>query len=221
MNYIIREFEMLGKWIWITQWFKFVIIGMFNILFLLVLYKFNANCISLIVLIYTVILFIRSLFQSINPLYAFWNIWEKIQKLTPEIEKESKLIQSEFEKNQNFSILHAGFEKLSTTFSRIVELILKLERLEKKANKGNLFDSVKYINSLRMDIMLPPVELKSFLEKQREQLIESQQELTRVRVGWDAGLEENSELSSKRGEELLGELDENIRKLEEMIGKMW
>lgn len=82
----------------------------------------------------------------------------------------------------NFSILHSGFEELSVIFSRIVELVLKLEKIEKRANKGNLFDSVKYIDSLRTDIMTPLIELKVFLEKQRGVLLESQQELGRVMV---------------------------------------
>ena len=144
----------------------------------------------------------------------------KIQKLTPEIERESKLIQSEFQKDQNFAILHSGFEKLSNTFSKIVELVLKLERVEKKANKGNLFDSEKYIGSLRTDIVTPLMELTKFLEGQREELLASQEELSKVMVGESSELSGNRELATKRGEEILSELDGNIGKLEEMIGKM-
>ena len=144
----------------------------------------------------------------------------KIQKLTPEIESQSKIIQTEFQKNQNFGVLHSGFEKLAVTFSRIGELVLKLEKVEKKANKGNLFDSEKYIGSLRTDIVTPLVELKSFLEKQREELLESQRELSKVMVGESSELSGNRELATKRGEEILRELDGNIEKLEEMIGKM-
>jgi hypothetical protein len=113
------------------------------------------------------------------------------------------VIQLEFEKDQNFSVLHSGFEKLSLTFSKIVELVLKLERVEKKANKGNLFDSVKYIGSLRTDIITPLVELKRFLESQKEELLQSQKELTRVMVGESAELTGNRELATKRGEEFL------------------
>ncbi len=59
----------------------------------------------------------------------------KIQELTPEIEKQSQMIQTGFEKEQNFAVLHSGFEKLSSTFSRIVELVVKLEKIEARANK--------------------------------------------------------------------------------------
>ena len=66
-----------------------------------------------------------------------------IQEQTPEIEQESKLIQLEFQKEKNLAVLHSGFNSLSHTFSQIVELVLKLEKVEKRANKGNIFDSVK------------------------------------------------------------------------------
>jgi hypothetical protein len=154
-----------------------------------------------------------------NALYAFGNLGEKIQSLTPQIESESKLVQSEFEKDMNFGVLHSGFEKLSATFSQIVSLVLKLENTEKKTNKWNLFDSTKYINSLRSDIITPLTSLKTFLEKQKQQLQTSQQELTRVRVWWSDELW-NMELSSKRSESLLNELEKNIISLDEMIGKM-
>ncbi|MBP9779724.1 hypothetical protein KBD33_03835, partial [Candidatus Gracilibacteria bacterium] len=81
------------------------------------------------------------MYRIFNPLYAFGNLGEKIQAVTPQIEQQSKEIQQNFEKDMNFSILHSGFEKLSSTFSQIVSLVLKLEHIEKKANKGNLFDS--------------------------------------------------------------------------------
>ena len=68
--------------------------------------------------------------------------------------------------------------------------------------------------------MTPLVELKSFLEKQREELLTSQKELSKVMVGESSELSGNRELATKRGEEILSELDGNIGKLEEMIGKM-
>ncbi|MDD2693941.1 MAG: hypothetical protein PHY14_03335 [Candidatus Gracilibacteria bacterium] len=173
-------------------------------------------------LIFVVLLtfIVQIVIQYSHPLYAFGNIGEKIQKLTPEIESQSKLIQLEFQKDQNFSVLHSGFEKLSETFSRIGELVLKLEGIEKKANKGNLFDSEKYIGSLRTDIVTPLVELKKFLESQREELLQSQKELSKVIVGESSEFSGNRDLATKRGEEILRELDGNISKLGEMIGKI-
>lgn len=168
---------------------------------------------------------IRNLFQSFNPLYAFGNLWEKIQKLTPIIEAKSKEIQKNFEQDMNFSVLSDWFDSLSSTFSQIVSLVIKLEHVEKRANKWNLFDSEKYINSLRSDIVEPLKSLKVFLEKQREELLHSQKELQRVRV-WGSDPEINSgwqghrELSSKRSDLLLSELTENIEKVDRMIAKM-
>lgn len=163
--------------------------------------------------------FLRQLVEHFHPLYTFWNLWEKIQKLTPQIASQSELIQREFEKDMNFSVLHAGFEKLSSIFSQIISLVLKLEQVEKRANKWNLFDSTKYINSLRSDIITPLTSLRKFLESQKQELLTSQKELTRVRVWWSEETG-NIDLASKRSESLLQELDENIEKLDEMIGKM-
>ena len=161
----------------------------------------------------------RQLVEHFHPLYAFGNLGEKIQKLTPQIEEQSQKIQSEFQSDMNFSVLSNWFDSLSATFSEIVSLVIKLEKVEARANKWNLFDSEKYINSLRSDIIIPLTSLKTFLEKQKIELLESQKELTRVRV-WGDESTGNIELQSKRSESLIAELTENIEKLDVMIGKM-
>ncbi len=161
----------------------------------------------------------RQLVEHLHPLYAFWNLGEKIQKLTPDIESQSQIIQNEFKKDINFVTLHSGFEELSNTFNTIIALVLKLERIEARANKWNLFDSEKYINSLRTDITEPLTSLKEFLMKQRQELIESQRELSRVRIWWSEG-SGNRDLTSKRDESIIAELDTNIGALETMIQKM-
>jgi hypothetical protein len=53
----------------------------------------------------------------------------------------------------NYKVLSDGFDGLASTFSQIVSLVIRLEKTEQKANKGNLFDSEKYISSLRSDIV--------------------------------------------------------------------
>jgi len=78
---------------------------------------------------------LRQLVEHFHPLYAFGNLGEKIQSLTPQIEEQSKKIQSEFKQNMNFSVLSDGFDSLSDTFSRIIALVLKLEKIEARANK--------------------------------------------------------------------------------------
>lgn len=218
-----------GKW---ERLIFYYIVPLF-IFFLLPLSLYTNNQFEIIILwlmliwIYTWIFLIffvsllvsQKIYQSFHPLYTFGNLWEKIQNLTPQIEEQSKKIQSEFQSDMNFSVLRDGFDSLSTTFSEIVSLVIKLEKVEARANKWNLFDSEKYINSLRSDIITPLWSLREFLENQKNTLLESRKELMQVRV-WRSESTGNIELQSKRSESLIQELTENIEKLDVMIGKI-
>lgn len=195
--YTNNQFEIISLWlklIWIYAW-------------IFLIFSFS-------------LLVSQKIYQYFHPLYAFSNIWEKIQKLTPQIKEQSKKIQSEFQSDMNFSVLSDGFDSLSATFSKIVSLVIKLEKVEARANKWNLFDSEKYINSLRSDIVEPLRSLREFLEIQKNKLFESRKELIQVRV-WGSKEETwNIELQYKRSESLIVELTENIEKLDVMIKKM-
>lgn len=177
--------------------------------------------VSIVTIIGTVLMSLigKYLFKNFHPLYAFGNLWEKIQSLTPRISEQSKQIESEFRWDMDFRVLSKSFDSLASTFSDIVSLVIKLEKVEHKANKWDLFDSKKYIDSLRTDIRNPLSELKKFLEKKRKELQVSQEELMRVlvSVGWGW---ENRELQSVRATELMKELDENIGKLDMMLEKL-
>jgi predicted nucleic acid-binding Zn-ribbon protein len=166
--------------------------------------------------------FLRQLVEHFHPLYAFGNLGSRIQSLTPRISETSEKIEKEFSTDMNFRTLSHSFDTLSKDFSEISSYVLKLEQIEKKANKWNLFDSEKYIGSLREDIVKPLTTLRSFLEKKKTELEASEQEMkkVRIRVGWSWNWEsENLELQSKRNEPLIGELTENISKLDVMIEK--
>lgn len=210
-------------------------IGTFNIFLYFWIFQNSVNVTNIvisfwpmvgIILIFSSITFlINKLINTFHPLYVFGNLGEKIQKLTPRIEEQSKQIQSEFQSDMNFSVLSDGFDSLSVTFSEIVALVIKLEKVEARANKWNLFDSEKYINSLRSDIITPLRSLREFLENQKNTLLESQKELMQVRVEWkdpeiNSGWQEHIELQSKRSESLIVELTENIEKLNVMIGNI-
>ncbi len=119
----------------------------------------------------------------------------------------------------NMGVLSNGFDSLASTFSQIVSLVIRLERVEQRANQGNLFDSAKYIGSLRSDIIWPLRSLQSFLENKKSELIASRDERSRVRVRV-VGASENRDLQSARTELLINELTENIEKLNTMIEKM-
>jgi hypothetical protein len=162
---------------------------------------------------------LRFIYQSFNPLYAFGNLGEKIQKLTPQIATQSKAIEQNFASDMNFRVLSDGFDGLASTFSQIVSLVIRLEKTEQKANKGNLFDSTKYIGSLRSDIVWPLRSLRNFLNDKKTELMTSQQELSRVRVQV-GGMSEQRDLASARTEPLMRELTENIDALNVMIEKM-
>ncbi|MBC7503871.1 hypothetical protein H7169_02785, partial [Candidatus Gracilibacteria bacterium] len=103
--------------------------------------------------------------------------------------------------------------------SQIVSLVIKLEKVEQKANKGNLFDSTNYIGSLRGDITGPLRALRTFLVGKRTELISSREELSQVRVQV-GGASEHRDLASTRSVPLMGELTENIDQLDVMIEKM-
>ncbi len=157
--------------------------------------------------------------HKINPLYAFWNLWSHIQSLTPTIKEKSREIEANFQEDMDFGKLRSGFSDLSASLAKVSEYILKLEIAEKKANKWNLFDSVKYINSLKWDIVKPLIALRSFLSTRLSELEESKGEMRelRVKVGW---WEETLALQSARTEPLMVELRENIEKLDTMIEKL-
>lgn len=172
--------------------------------------------------------FFRKIYQSFTPLYVFWNLWSKIQSLTPRISESSEKIQNEFSTDMNFSVLSKWFATLASDFSKISGYVLKLEKIEKWANKWNLFDSEKYIDSLREDILTPLITLKKFfeqkkieLEASREELksIKNQRQRAQVQLGWSDMLIGNSDLQSKRTRPLIHELTKNIEKLDTMIEK--
>lgn len=180
-----------------------------------------------LVLSVCIIFWLKYVIRYFNPLYAFWNTGAKLQSLTPKIEEQSKEIQKNFQKGMSFQALSEWFDSLSSTFSVIVSLVIKLENVEKLANKWNLFDSEKYINSLRADIVEPLKSLRIFLKKQGEQLEESQEELKKVRlwIGWEDSShssvwQAHIFFNSKRSEPVINELTENIAKLDAMIWKM-
>ncbi len=171
--------------------------------------------------------FFNYLVTLFHPILIFSALSKKIQSLTPLVEEKSREIQKNFQEDMNFSVLSDRFDSIASTFSEIITLVIKLEKIETKANKGNIFDSEKYINSLRVDILVPLKSLKSFLETQKEELGKSHWELkkVRVRVGWVdpslwSGWQEQKELASKRSESLLMELTENIERLDTMIQKI-
>lgn len=154
-----------------------------------------------------------------NPLYVFSNLWSHIQSLTPMIEEKSREIEANFREDMDFGKLRSGFSDLSASLAKVSEYIVKLEQAEKKANKWNLFDSVKYINSLKWDIVKPLVALRSFLSTRLTELEQSKGEMQKVRVkAW--WWEEALTLQSARTEPLMIELRGNIEKLDVMIGKM-
>ena len=161
----------------------------------------------------------KFLFNIFHPLYAFGNLGEKIQSLTPQIAVQSKFIEQNFASDMSYRVLSDGFDGLASTFSQIVSLVIRLEKVEQKANKGNLFDSQKYVSSLRSDIVWPLRSLRNFLDDKRAELMTSQQELSRVRVQV-GGASENRDLASVRTEPLMRELTDNIDQLDVMIEKM-
>lgn len=152
-------------------------------------------------------------------LYAFGSYAIEIQKMTSEFEEQSKQIQEQFQKEMNFALLHDAFDRLSRLFQKILSLVLKLEKREKTAGKGNLFDAERYITSLKAEILSSLVWLREFLHVQNQKLLTAQDELQKVKVG--APHQGVSELMSKDSSEISELLTKNIETLDKMIAKLW
>lgn len=201
---------------------QLTIIGLLSMVYI----EYLLGSIIVFTCIFIVTFFLRILFIELFSINKFWNLGSKIQSLTPRITEESEKIEKEFSTDMNFRTLSDSFDTLAKDFSQISSYVIKLETIEQKANKWNLFDSEKYIGSLREDIVKPLTTLRSFLEKKKTELEASEQEMkkVRVRVGWSWHTWwnweiENLELQSKRSEPLRAELTENIDKLDIMIEK--
>ncbi len=179
--------------------------------------------IAIITLISIVVPVILRYFNSI---FRFWTYATSLQKLTGTFLSNVNEIKMSFTWDMNFSLLKKNFIQFSHVFSHIFSLLSRLERLESNIYKWDFFDTHKYICSLRSDILEPLKQLKTFLEKQRDELLHLQKELQRIKVqvgadpSFHSGWGEQAELSSSRSEPLMAELTENIEKLDEMIRKM-
>ena len=201
---------------------QLTIIGLLSMVYI----EYLLGSIIVFTCIFIVTFFLRILFIELFSINKFWNLGSKIQSLTPRITEESEKIEKEFSTDMNFRTLSDSFDTLAKDFSQISSYVIKLETIEQKANKWNLFDSEKYIGSLREDIVKPLTTLRSFLKKKKTELEASEEEMkkVRVRVGWSWKSWwnweiENLELQSKRSEPLRAELTENIEKLDVMIEK--
>ena len=216
----IYDHRILGAWFWIiiSNIISFKIAIYDNRIFdIMISWILPLLLLLGFMLIFSII--IHYLLPYFHPLYAFGNLWEKIQKLTPQIETQSKTIEKNFTSDMSYQVLSDGFDGLASSFAQIVSLVIRLEWVEARANRGNLFDSERYISSLRSDIVWPLLSLRGFLDSKRTELISSREELSRVQVPI-GGASENIVLTSARTESLMRELTENINQLDMMIEKM-
>jgi hypothetical protein len=91
---------------------------------------------------------------------------------------------------------------------------LELEKIEKKMDKWNLFDAIKYINSIRQDILNPLIDIRDLLLVQWVKLlyneIEKQKFLSAENIV-------HTKLQSTRSFLIKEELDAYTEKLNTMI----
>ena len=205
-----RSMRDIVTWImsFVFTWFVIGIVAMLNIGFFLLFFVLN----------------------SVLPYFSTFSRYilslRKLERESSHLSEISSKIIDFFTHDRDVHTLDQYFSDLSQSYNRIIHTIRELEQVEEKANQWNIFDSEKYIHSLRCDILEPLKSLKSFLEAQKEELEKSQWELKKMRVrvgGTDPSLRsgrEQSELVSKRGELLREELTENIKKLDTMIHKI-
>ncbi len=149
----------------------------------------------------------------------FLSLWWEIQETTKILVHISDSIKTSLIKMKEFWKLQDGPDLFATTLKIITIKLIRIEKIEHSIGKWNIFDSLKYLNSLKRDIIVALRSLRGFLETKRIELVTSQQELSQVRVQV-GGTSENRDLASARTEPLIVELTENIGKLDIMIGKM-
>jgi hypothetical protein len=222
-----KKINSIGQWFlksirtppffWLSRsWLQATAIG---IIIWIILIFVSLSFLILSIWIFLIWILITYILQHTMSLQIFLNHWSRIQSLTPLIESKSREIEKNFSEDMDFGKLRSGFSDLSMILAKVSESTLKLEAAEKRVNKWNLFDSVKYITSLMSDIMTPLVWLRSFLTSRATALEKSKWEMSRIRmkVGW---WEEALALQSARTEPLMLELRKNIEKLDEMIEKI-
>lgn len=163
-----------------------------------------------------IVIYLLTIFNNFG---HFLSLWFEIQEITKKMILASDTIKLNFVGNQKFWELEEWLDTFALILKKLTTKIIRIEKIERSIGKWNIFDSQKYLNSLKGNITEPLRLLQSFLGNKRTELIASREELSRVRVqvGWAS---ENRDLQSARTEPLMVELTENIDQLDVMIKKM-
>lgn len=152
----------------------------------------------------------------------FLSLGLKLQKIAPKIQLISKKFQYNFQEKvksgTGFDSMRKFLDELSGNFSEVTEIIIELEKVEKKMDKWNLFDAIRYINSLKQDILAPIVNTRDLLMEQWNNLLFKETEKQKLRDE-KSSLMVYTELQSVRSSVIKNELDANIEKLNVMIAK--
>lgn len=135
--------------------------------------------ISIVAWLYGCIYAARQCVEYFHPLYIFWNIGEKTNKLITEIEDMSIQIQIENRENINFSIFEKWYNLSLKNYTEILHYIKKMEWINLKITYGESLKTERYLNSLRIDTVNTLMEIKKFMEMKKLQLTDIQQGLVR------------------------------------------
>ncbi len=149
-----------------------------------------------------IIFLIRFLSNIFHPLTSFVYTWERIQHYTRDFIIHSNNIQENFkEKLLNCNFLK-DFKLLASFLEKINRLVSKIEVIESTLNMGDVFQSKKYIASLKEDICKPLYALSVMLGEKRSEIIVAIKELNTLKE-WTA----HTLLHNKRLENLLTQVE--------------
>ncbi|MBP6981214.1 hypothetical protein KBB25_00345 [Candidatus Gracilibacteria bacterium] len=169
------------------------------------------------IIITVLIVSARRIYQLFFPIYAFGILGGKIQKIHTSMDQKIVSIKANFRYDIHFGFLSREFTFISTSFTKLNSYILKLENIETRLDKGNLFDSKKYINSFQIDIWSLLNEVKVFLEKQKNNIEQMQIQMNQTEI---VDNYTHFLITTKRMSMLQEELRENINKIDGMMGKI-
>ncbi len=156
--------------------------------------------------------------QYFSPLSRFANIGIDLQNCVEKVEIWCKNIIISLRGDIDFRIVHSSFDTIAKNLSRSYKLSKKLEQIELEYNVGNIFDSAKFLESLKSDIRSSATELILFLNEKKISLT-SGKALNRNQQK-ENSLVGHLILLDRRTDIVISQIDTGISCIQELLKKL-